>query len=175
MNFKKTILSFFTIACLALIASAQEDESWKLLGKKDSSISPHSKKQLLRIEQKGDSLSKPGTITIHQDERIDELLQAFEAADKKLEGYRIQIFLGKAKEAQKVRTAFVSKYPDIPAYAPWQPPNMKVRIGDLKTRLDAERVLRMIRKDFPGAYIVKDYIELPDLDLPVMEEGKVEK
>ncbi len=175
MKFKNTILSIFALACIGLIANAQEDDSWKLLGKKDTSMNRHSEKQLLSTEQKDDSLRKPGKITIHQDERIDDLIRTFDAADKKLEGNRIQIFLGKTKEAQKVRTAFVSKYPDIPAYATWQPPNMKVRIGDLKTRLDAERVLRMIRKDFPGAYIVKDYIELPDLDSPALEAGKAER
>ena len=43
---------------------------------------------------------------------------------------------------------------------------MKIRIGDLPSRLEAERVLRDIRKDYPAAYIVKDQIELPVLTDP---------
>jgi len=177
MKMNNALLSFLVLASFGLGASAQveSDESWKVLGKEDTTINDYSESQPLLTEQRRDSLQNPGIITIHQNESIDELIRTFEAADKKLEGYRIQIFLGKAKDAQKVRTAFISEYPDIPAYASWQPPNMKVRIGDLKTRLDAERILRIIRKDFPGAYIVKDYIELPDLELPALEESSTEK
>ena len=45
--------------------------------------------------------------------------------------------------------------------------NMKIRIGDFTSKLDAERALKIIRKDYSGAYIVQDKIELPDLDAPL--------
>lgn len=149
-----------------LIASGQgeTDASWKTLEANDSLPSIRSQEQALQAVSKGDSVRKPGTIIIHQDEKLDELIANFDRSDKSIDGYRIQIFLGKPKEAQKIRTKFVAKYPDIPAYDPWQTPNMKIRIGDFTSKLDAERALKVIRKDYPGAYIVRDKVELSDLD-----------
>jgi len=167
----KLLFTLSAFLFVAFMANGQEekDNSWKMLKANDSLQSIHSQKQLLRVEHRSDSVRNPGLITIHQNEKIDELILIFNDADIPLDGYRIQIFLGKPKEAQKVRTKFVAKYPDIPAYDPWQTPNMKIRIGDFPSKLDAERALKVIRKDYPGAYIVQDNIELPDLDTPLFE------
>ena len=143
-----------------------KNDSWKLLDASDTSKTVHSEKQLLTPQQKADTSVRPGTINIYASEEIEALIEAYDVAEKKLDGFRIQIFLGKPKEAQKVRAQFISKYPDVPAYDAWQSPNMKIRIGDLPSRLEAERVLRDIRKDYPAAYIVKDQIELPVLTDP---------
>jgi len=165
----KTIYTLVIFLFVALLANGQEDKSdnWKILEPKDSIQSDSTQDRSLLVAQRVDSIREPGTITIHQDEKIDDLVTTFNKADKQLDGYRIQIFLGKPKEAQKVRTKFVAMYPDIPAYDPWQTPNMKIRIGDFASKLDAERALKIIRKDYPGAYIVQDKIELPDLDAPL--------
>lgn len=118
-------------------------------------------------EQTGKDSLRQGQVQILQDEELNKLIQLYNEAEKSLDGFRVQIFLGKPKEAQSIRSEFIAKHSDIPAYAIWQSPNMKVRVGNFRSRLDAERALLAIRKDYPGAYIVKDLIELPALlDIP---------
>ena len=165
---------FSAFLFVAFIANGQEEQgsSWKTLKANDSLQSVHATELPTLDEQRVDSVREPGTITIHQDQKIIELVSTFDKADKQIDGYRIQIFLGKPKEAQKVRTKFVAKYPDIPAYDPWQTPNMKIRIGDFTSKLDAERALKVIRKDYAGAYIVRDNIELPTLGAPLFRMTK---
>lgn len=143
--------------------SAQTDD-WRAMPKKETATQKTVVKPASPALPYKDTLPKPGTVNIHQSERIESLVNTFDAAEKTLHGFRIQIFLGKAKEAQAARTKFISEHSDLPAYAIWQSPNMKVRVGDFRTRLDAERALREVRKQHPGAYIVKDEIELPALD-----------
>ena len=78
-------------------------------------------------------------------------------------GYRVQIFLGDRKTAEETKRSFLQKNPDIPAYLSWLAPNFRLRVGDLLTRLQAEHLLRDMKLDYPGSYIVPDEIEMPVL------------
>ena len=60
---------------------------------------------------------------------------------------------------------FNSKHPKIEAYLMFQEPNYKVRVGDFRSRMDAQRFLHKITEDYPNAFIVKDNeINYPNLD-----------
>ncbi len=80
-----------------------------------------------------------------------------------LKGYRVQIFLGDRKTAEETKRSFLQRNPDTPAYLSWLAPNFRLRVGDLHTRLEAEKLLRDMRVDYPGSYIVPDDIEMPRL------------
>ena len=106
----------------------------------------------------------PGEVIIHQEERIGRLMDDFAARKHTLKGYRVQIFLGGDRQAgQQVRREFLLKHVDIPAYEDYLAPNFRVRVGDLRTRMEAARLLRELKADYPGAYIVPDEIEMPRL------------
>ena len=97
------------LSCAALVSHAQvdKDNNWKLLGPNDSSKTVHASKEPISIATKVDSGQKEGSVSIHQSVEIETLIKAYSEADKKMDGYRIQIFLGKPKEAQKVRAQFI--------------------------------------------------------------------
>lgn len=113
---------------------------------------------------------KQGTIEIAQDEKITKLVEKHIRINDSLgtiPGYRIQLFFTSGvhgrKFAQEVETDFMNKYPDMKVYLLWDSPNYKVRAGDFRTRLDALKFQDEIKNDFPGAFIVPDEINLPEL------------
>ena len=79
------------------------------------------------------------------------------------EGHRVQLFFGSREEANKVKTNFLKKYPESKAYMEYQAPNFKVRVGNFRNQLKAEKFLYDIKADFPSAYVVNERIEMPEL------------
>jgi hypothetical protein len=60
-----------------------------------------------------------------------------------------------------VRNGFALLFPEIPAYVSWKAPNYRVRVGDYRTRLEAEKAMQMIMIDYPNAWVIKDEINFP--------------
>ena len=112
--------------------------------------------------------NKVGTIEIIQDESIDRLMLkhlSISTENESIDGYRIQIhFGGEREKAKSVKTKFLQQFPEVPAYEIYQQPNFKVRVGDFRTRLDAQKFMNQIASSFPSAFIVVDDIHLPKLD-----------
>ncbi len=82
-----------------------------------------------------------------------------------LKGYRVQIFLGDRTQAEAARRSFLQQHPDMPAYLSYLAPNFRVRVGDLRDRMEAEALKERLRSGFPGLYIVPDDIEPPALKI----------
>ncbi|MEO8149248.1 MAG: SPOR domain-containing protein [Bacteroidia bacterium] len=79
-------------------------------------------------------------------------------------GYRVQIYFGAKREAAtEIKNGFNQSFPDIPAYLLYQQPNFKVRVGDCKTRLEAVKILELIKNTYEVAFIVKDDVKLPEI------------
>lgn len=111
-----------------------------------------------------------GEVNIIQDERVAALLEKHiqnNEAFNGLSGYRIQIFFDSGSNAKNrannERRRFISLYPSTQAYVIFDAPNFKVRVGNFRNRLDAEKFLREILKHFEMAYVVPSKIELPKL------------
>ena len=120
-----------------------------------------------------------GKLEIDQDAALDTIISRQLLANKKLfevnnhfgmEGYRIQIYASNNRnareESNKTRAEFMSKFPDIVSYPLYAEPGyFKVRVGDFRTRIEATKLFQSISRDFPGAYIVPDVINFPDLNI----------
>ena len=104
-----------------------------------------------------------GQLTVVEDPRIEQLMRLHAETKHVQKGYRVQIHLGDRRTAEETKRLFLQKYPDTPAYLSWLAPNFRLRVGDLRTRLEAEHLLRQLRAEFPGSYIVPDEIEPPRL------------
>jgi hypothetical protein len=102
-----------------------------------------------------------GKIEVFQDDRIARLDSLKKEYPGKPSGFRVQIFFGNRKEALERKADFIESHPDIPAYISYLAPNFRLRVGDFRTRLEAERLKDTL--DYTGCYIVRDKIELPDL------------
>ncbi len=111
----------------------------------------------------------PGRIDVVQDERITALVSKhiYIGENGKLDGYRVQIFYDSGNNSKNRSFAkkgqFLAQYPEVGAYLSFQSPNYKVRVGDFRTRMDAEGFKVRISGTFTDAFVVKDEINYPDL------------
>ncbi len=110
-----------------------------------------------------------GHLSITMDPLIEENLNKhllYNAKNPFIQGYRIRIFsdsgFGSHENALSIRTRFISKYDNIGAYLQYDVPNYKVYIGDCRTRSEALRILEMVKKDYPYAFIVAQNINLTE-------------
>lgn len=79
-------------------------------------------------------------------------------------GFRVQLFTGNQRtRANDIRSEFMLSKPMIATYLIYQQPNFKVRVGDFKTRLEAQKLLNEIQIQYPAAFIVKDEVKLPEI------------
>jgi len=113
---------------------------------------------------------------IVQDARVDSLVKFHIKAnefDPAIEGWRIQIFFeaGNYSKSQAIeaKSNFVNKYSNVPVYLIFQEPYYKVRIGDYRTKMEAEAFLKKISGSYPNAFVVKDEINFPKLNADVQE------
>jgi len=110
----------------------------------------------------------PGTITVIESPKVKELVNrhiTLNVEKETIKGYRVQIhFGGERKKTEKIRAEFLQHYPEISAYELYQQPNFKVRVGDFRTRLEAQKFLKQLAGEFPSAFIVTDDINLPKLN-----------
>ncbi|MFB6257151.1 MAG: SPOR domain-containing protein [Flavobacteriales bacterium] len=117
-----------------------------------------------------------GTVKVHQPELLDSLIVRYRRVNKefpKIQGYRVQLFFGKRKKAEKIKADFKEKYKEVPAHIGWLKPNFRLRVGDFRERIEAYRFLQKIGDQFGRAYIVRCKIELPELSI-VEEKEKAE-
>ena len=112
-----------------------------------------------------------GNVQIIQDERIDTLLKKHIELNEqypKIEGWRINIFFEAGNYSKRMaieaKSEFVNKFTDVPCYLIFQEPYYKVRIGDYRTRMEAEKFLKEIEHDYPNAFVVQDEINFPSLE-----------
>lgn len=121
---------------------------------------------------------KPGTLTVNQDYRINELQEKHRRITEKnpsLSGYRIQIYNGNSEESKKMKGKFIALHPKTPVYRVYETPEYKVQVGDFRTRLEAERFSHALREQFPGLLILKTMIMPPPLPEIVKKTEEVQE
>ena len=116
------------------------------------------------------SFAQSGDVTIIKDSRIDGLVAkegaiAPPAIIPQIDGFRIQLFFDSERSAiNDARGTFISKYPRIDTYTTYIAPNFFLRVGDFRTRLEAEKVKDELNDYFPTSFIVMEKINLPRLE-----------
>lgn len=86
---------------------------------------------------------------------INELIEKKKEFNKEFGfGYRIQLYNGFEVEAKKTREKFRLEFPDIKTYIVYRQPEWKIQVGTYKTKLEADRALLNIKKEFGGAIVV---------------------
>ena len=128
-----------------------------------------SRKNIIDVLNSTDSLSK-ATVRIHQDKRIDALMANKKAQGQQANGFRIQIFssnLRTAKaEAFKVEQSIRESYPDLAIYVNYTSPFWKVRVGDFKSKSEAQSLKNQLVDSLPTLkseiYVVPEIINVPE-------------
>lgn len=80
-------------------------------------------------------------------------------------GYRVQIFYGADRKGVFAEQArFRSAYPRFRTYITYKEPNYYLRVGDFRTRLEAQRLQNELRSSFSTLFIFREKINAPDLE-----------
>lgn len=129
--------------------------------------------------EKGDTISKiakldysttDGSVTVHKDSRIDKIAEFVRSGEESLDGvlidgYRVLIYFDQDKtKSEQQKAHFMSLYNEHQAYVDYMAPNYRVRVGNFRTRLEAEKLKQEILAIFMTAIVVEDKIQLPSLD-----------
>jgi hypothetical protein len=114
-----------------------------------------------------------GKVEVVKDPRIDTLAAKRAELNKsiglgQMMGFRVQLYSGSArKDAYNIQARFQQDFPDIRSYVTYTEPNFKVRAGDFRTRMEAEKFQDQLKRTYEGTFIVTEKINPP-------QEGKDE-
>jgi len=142
----------------------------KVLFAQDAQISSdlYSTEIFQRLQEKKDG---NGNVVIYQDDRINKLVWKHISQNKEfngIQGFRIRIFsdLGQTarENSQDVNAKFNELFPEIAVYREYDSPYFKVYAGDYRTKSDAVKDFKRIKRYFPAALIVPGRINFPKLD-----------
>lgn len=80
-------------------------------------------------------------------------------------GYRVQVFYGSdRKEVFSQQAKFRALYPRIMSYITYREPNYRLKVGDFRTKPEAQALLNELRANFPTLFIFREEINAPILD-----------
>lgn len=115
--------------------------------------------------------SGQGSLNVNQDSRIESLIskqRKMYAIDSSFSGYRIHVFMeignDALEHAKAVKARFENAFPDIPIYLTYAEPYFRLRAGNFRNRVEAEKSLRRIKRQFKEAFVTADMIYRPKID-----------
>ncbi len=77
----------------------------------------------------------------------------------KVRGFRVQIFAGSNRnQAFSEQTRFRSMYKDIDTYITYDEPNYRVKVGDFKSRSEANAFMRELRQYFSNVFVFSENV-----------------
>jgi len=157
-----------------------QDDYWKnYKAKSDNAASSNTAKSNPKQESSIDSQTvktnysintqqsyREKALSIYSAPELTSLSEKFKnenLANPKIKGYKVQIFFGERGSANGLKAEFENSYPDMNAEVSYLAPNFRVRVGNFRTQLDAERFTQSIKGIYSSAYIVPEDIDLPNL------------
>ncbi|MBQ0078045.1 MAG: SPOR domain-containing protein [Bacteroidales bacterium] len=176
---KKTILSIAILLAAAICGNAQIVGIYTEMPDSipegcivvDSLV--YSQGRRVETSLKGESVYTlmPENVAFRHSIAVSDALDAQVQTNQKrmVEGYRIRIFLdnqqdSRERSAQAVED-FRKLYPGYNTYRSFTNPFFKVTVGDFRTKADAQIALKRISRSFPAAFIVKEKMKYPVIDI----------
>ena len=104
------------------------------------------------------TFSQSDKYNLKNDSKFDSILKIKKRVDKKIfdeNYYSIQVFSGAYKLGDSISKYVNEKYLGDSIYFYFETPNYKVRIGKYKSKIEAEKKLKEIKKEFKSAFVFK--------------------
>lgn len=107
-----------------------------------------------------------GKVTVIMDPQIENLISKRLALSRSgnsnsvtSSGFRVQIFSGlNREEAYAEQTRFKSLFPNVTSYISYTQPNYKLRVGDFRTKLEAQKFMNELKGEFSSIFIFEEKI-----------------
>ena len=97
-------------------------------------------------------------VTVTQDPNLEQLLNEKRKVNSSItinNQYKIQVFNGSSEESKKTLIQFKKENKNYDATIVFSTPIYKVWVGNFKTRIEAERNLKLLKKKYPNSIIIK--------------------
>ena len=109
---------------------------------------------LFSFSQNASNTTANAVVTVNADPNLKELLKT-KFSSKTNSNYKIQLYYGSLNKAHGVLNRFNDKYGQWHGKIQYETPNYKVWVGNYQTRIEADKALMEISKNFPHAFIFK--------------------
>jgi len=115
------------------------------------------------------SAQEIGTVQVTKDPQIDSLIARRLALSKdsrsgstiEVSGFRVQVFSGlERQQAYAEQSKFKVRFPANNTYISYIQPNYRVRVGDFRTRLEAEKFMNELKRYYSSMFIFSEMIIL---------------
>lgn len=104
------------------------------------------------------------SLTFINAKRIDDLLiKKKRRSTNKVRVFRIQLYSGNRSGSSEVKNRFKKLYPNVLVETSYEQPYFKTKVNALKSKLDAEKILKTYKKHFKNAFIFEEDIEIHKL------------
>lgn len=98
--------------------------------------------------------AQEGVVHIDQKKDIDKLLE-YKKDLSTLNAFIIQVYNGPRSGAEAAKKEVATLYPDWSNSIEYEQPNYKIWVGNFRTRLEADRALLAVKKDYNNAFILR--------------------
>ncbi len=101
------------------------------------------------------AFGQEGTVSIDQDPKIDRLLELYKTTNARVNYYTIQVGFGSYEDAEELKADVQADFPQWTPRIIFDSPTYRVRVGNFRTKLEAERQFLEVRKKYPAALLLK--------------------
>lgn len=98
--------------------------------------------------------SQEGTVSVDQPAKISKLLE-YKKDLSTVDAYIIQVYNGPRKGAEKTKSDVAGQFPEWSNSIEYEQPNYKIWVGNFRTRLEADRALIIVKKNYNNAFILR--------------------
>lgn len=111
-----------------------------------------------------DSVTLPkDTIRYSMDPSVEQQMEKKKELNRAkpptIEGFRVQIYAGNSRQqAMQIRAEVAATYTDYAAYLIYKQPSFRVRVGNFKSRFEAQELFRELKVQYPSSFIVPDEV-----------------
>jgi len=115
------------------------------------------------------SVAQNGSIQEKKDPRINALVAKQSEVvppetKTKIKGYRVQLYFDADRGTiNNARSRFIAQFPRVDTYVEYTAPNYYLKVGDFRTRLEAEKIKAAMTAEFPTSFVIEEDINLPRL------------
>ncbi len=99
-------------------------------------------------------------VVIEEEPAVSRMMTSYKEVNKSkntVEGWRIQVFAtADRQQFDRVKRSFEFRYPNIATNWVHDKPYFKLRAGAFATKLEATRMLHVLKKEYAGAYLAVD-------------------
>jgi len=106
-------------------------------------------------------LSITNSYSQSENEKINTLIEQkrdFNKRNKNSIVYKIQLYNGNETQAYRIRRNFNAAYPEYTTKIIYKSPEWKTQVGNFNSRIEADRILNIIKDKFSGAIVLEDKI-----------------